>query len=248
VAFVLAATRGGAASAFGASAEKLDILADDFHATALLAAGFVLPGVHAKAAFDIERAAFFGVFAGDFSEAAPEFHINEGGLLTLLAVVEGVVAVDRQADIGHGATFRGEFYFGIAGDISDEDDFVDIGHGGASLGGLGRDGLSGLFRGEFQVILEHDLVVEGELGADSIDGGRLGAEDDIDEVGALEMAGLVGEIAFLEALDLLDGGSGGLDGFFEALDGFFDGFFFSARVEGEEGFVSVHGSWFLWLN
>ena len=92
------------------------------------------------------------------------------------------------------------------------------------------------------------VPVEGELGADGVDSGWLGAEDDIDEVGALEVAGLVGEFAFFKALDLLYGGSGGLDRFFEALDGFFDGFFFSARVEGEECFVSVHGSWFLWLN
>ena len=96
--------------------------------------------------------------------------------------------------------------------------------------------------------MEQDLVVEAELGTNGFDRGGLGAEDDIDEVGAGEVAGLVGEFAFLEALNLLDGCSGGLDGFFEALDGFFDGFFLSARVEGEECFVSVHGSWFLWLN
>ena len=133
MAFVLASAS-GAASAFGASAEELEVFANDFHAAAFLATGFVLPGVHSQTAFDVKRAAFFGVFAGDFSEAAPKLDIDEGGLFAFFAVIEGVVAVDRQADVGHGAAFRGEFYFGVAGDISDEDDFIDISHGEGLLG------------------------------------------------------------------------------------------------------------------
>jgi len=85
MAFVLASTGGRTAAAFRAATEELEIFANDLHAAALLATGFVFPSVHAQAAFDIEWAAFFGVFAGDFGEAAPELDIDEGGFLTLFA-------------------------------------------------------------------------------------------------------------------------------------------------------------------
>ena len=93
-----------------------------------MATGLVLPSVHAKAAFEVDRAAFFGVFAGDFGESAPEFDIDEGGFLAFFAAVEGVGPVDGQADIRDSAALGGEFDFGIAGDVSDKDDFIDVGH------------------------------------------------------------------------------------------------------------------------
>ena len=130
------AAEAGAASATATgrrpAAEKLEVFSDDFHAAALLPGGFVLPGIHAQPALDVDRPALFRVFARDFREASPEFDIDENRFLALLAIVERVVAIDREPDICDRAPFRGELDLGIAGDVADQDNFVDVGHGGGS--------------------------------------------------------------------------------------------------------------------
>ena len=118
----------------GATTQKLQVLTHYFHPSPLLPAGFVFPRVHAEAAFNINGTALLRVFASDLGEAAPELDINECRLLTLLAIVEGVVPVDGQANICDGAAFRGKLHFGVACDVSNEDDFIDVGHGFWVLG------------------------------------------------------------------------------------------------------------------
>jgi hypothetical protein len=60
-------TAGGALSAFRPRSKELKVLAHDFHTASFLAAGFVLPSVHTEPAFDVNRAALFGIFTCDFS-------------------------------------------------------------------------------------------------------------------------------------------------------------------------------------
>jgi hypothetical protein len=113
----------------GATAQELKVLTHYLHAAPLLPTGLVFPGVHAKAAFDVNGTAFLGIFTSYLGEASPEFDINICRLLPFLTIVEGVIAVDGQANVRNGAAFRGKLDFRVACDVSDEDDFVDVGHG-----------------------------------------------------------------------------------------------------------------------
>lgn len=159
VALMLASTGRGGPS--GATAQELQVLTHYLHATPLLATGLVFPSVHTKAALDVNRTAFLGILTGYLGEASPEFDINKCRLLAFLTVVEGVIAVDGQANVRNGAAFRGKLDFGVACDVSDEDDFVDVGHG--FLIGLGCGWNRSFFSRQLDVVLEENVVVELEL-------------------------------------------------------------------------------------
>ena len=67
---------------------------------------FVIPGVELEAAFDENRAALFQILTRDFGGAAPESHIDEGDFFALLAVIERVLPIHGDAEIGDRAAFR----------------------------------------------------------------------------------------------------------------------------------------------
>ena len=68
-----------------------------------------------------------GVIAGDFGQTAPEFDLNEGDLLLGL-LPDLVFAVDREADARDCGALGSGLDFDFAGEVSDEDDFVYVGH------------------------------------------------------------------------------------------------------------------------
>jgi S-adenosylmethionine synthetase len=87
------------AAAIFATAQKLEILPDHLEARALLAGGLVLPSIQLESALDVERAAFFHVFADDFGLASPKSDIDEGRLFAALAIVAGEVTTNAWVDI-----------------------------------------------------------------------------------------------------------------------------------------------------
>ena len=108
----------------------MEIFADHAELGTLLAGLFVIPSVELQAPLDEKRTTFFEVFAGDFGLASPHGNVDEGCLFALLAAIGRVGAVDREADVGHGAAFGSVFDLGITGEITEEHDFVVGGHGG----------------------------------------------------------------------------------------------------------------------
>ena len=84
------------------SSEKLKIFPDNLQFGSGLTGSLVLPLVEIETAFDVHGTALFHIFADDFRLAAPESDIDKGGLFPSLPVVEGVIAIDRETDVGHG--------------------------------------------------------------------------------------------------------------------------------------------------
>jgi len=117
------------AGAFPATAttQKLQGLTDDLHLRALGPGLLVIPGVEFQAALDVERLPLLGVVAGDFSQTAPEFDLHKGDLL-LGFLPDLVFAVDSEADACERSALGGCLDFDFAGEVSDEDDFVYVGH------------------------------------------------------------------------------------------------------------------------
>lgn len=132
-AFVIAATTTTACAVTAGAAEELHLLAHDTHAGALLAGLLVFPGIHLKAAFDKDGAAFVEIFAGELGHLGPEDDVHESDFLHLFTAVGGVHAVHGETDVADGAALGRVAHFGVAGQIADEHDFVVGGHNGAPL-------------------------------------------------------------------------------------------------------------------
>ena len=82
-----------------------------------------------EAALDIGGAALGQILLGDFRLTSPEGDINEGGFLLALALFVVPDPVDGQPEFRHGGAFGRVAQLGIPGEIADEHDFVEIGHG-----------------------------------------------------------------------------------------------------------------------
>ena len=100
---------------------NLHRLADDAELAPLLAALLVVPGVELQPAFDENRAALFQIFAGDFREARPEDDVDEGDFFALFAVFEGVLPIDRKAEIADRAAFGRVADFGVAREVPERE-------------------------------------------------------------------------------------------------------------------------------
>jgi len=114
-------------------AEELHVFTDDFQLVALLTV-FVLPGVELETAFDIDGPSFAEVLLGQFGLFAPEGDIDKGGFFLALPIVVLKIAIDGQTDVCHGSAFGGEANLGVAGEVPDQHDFVQIGHNAAIVG------------------------------------------------------------------------------------------------------------------
>ena len=112
----------------GSATEKLKNFADHFDLSALFASFFVVPRVHLQAAFDVSRAAFGEVLLCDLSLPAPKSDLHKGNIFLFLALVIVPHAFDRKGNLRDGSAFRSVAQFGISGEISDEHDFVEVGH------------------------------------------------------------------------------------------------------------------------
>src|SRR6202011_3406201 len=117
-----------ATRAWWAAAKKLHGFADHPQLASLLSTLFVVPRVELKTAFDENRPTFLQIFAGDLSEPRPEDHIDIGDFFAFFAAVEGVLTIDGNAEVAHGAAFGGVTHFGIARQVSEENDFIETGH------------------------------------------------------------------------------------------------------------------------
>src|SRR5438876_9104167 len=119
------------------AAKQLHRFADHAQFAPLLSALFVVPGVQLETAFDKNRPAFFQIFASDFCEPRPENDVDIRDFFAFFAAVEGVLTINSNAEVANGAAFGGITHFGIARQISEENDFIKTGH---------APGLSDLFR------------------------------------------------------------------------------------------------------
>jgi len=123
-----------------AAGEELEVFADHLEFAAFLAGGFIVPSVEVEAAFDVNWATFAEVLLGEFRLASPEGDVDESGFLLLAFLFIHPNAVDGEAEFGDGGAFWSVAQFGISGEISDEHDFVEIGHGKREAGGFRPDG------------------------------------------------------------------------------------------------------------
>src|SRR5205814_304989 len=122
-AFRRATTRAGRTTA-----KQLHGFANYAQLAPLLPALFVVPCVQLKTAFDKNRPAFLQIFAGDFGKPRPEDNIDIGDFFAFLAAVESVLTINSNAEVANGAAFGGITHFGIARQISEENDFIETGH------------------------------------------------------------------------------------------------------------------------
>ncbi len=99
----------------GAAAKHLHLLGDDFGGVAVGAGLFVLPLAGLQAAFDVDRAAFLQVFAGDLGQAVVHDHAVPFGFFAALAA--GLVLPLRrggQRQVADGRAVRAVAHFGVA--------------------------------------------------------------------------------------------------------------------------------------
>src|ERR1044071_968667 len=115
-------------AAAGTATEHLHHLADHFEFTPLLARLLVIPGIELEPAFDENRAAFLEIFARHLGSATPKGHVDKGDFFTLLAVIERVLAIDRNPEISDRAAFRRVAHFRVAGQVAEEENFIVAGH------------------------------------------------------------------------------------------------------------------------
>ena len=109
------------------TAEKLKLFENHLELGAFLVGVLVLPLVEAKATFDVEGATLGDVLGDGLALFAPGFDVHKDGLFALLAGFEFEFAGDSEAELADGRSLGCDAEFGVAGEISNEDDFVDGG-------------------------------------------------------------------------------------------------------------------------
>src|SRR5215472_10596581 len=124
----LPAFSGRVASTRRPTSEQLHVLGDHTQACSLLSGLLVVPRVHLEAPFDENRSALFQVLAANLCCSAPEGDIDKRDFLALFAAVSRVSPIHRDAEITDGAAFGRVTHFRITGDISKQENFVEIRH------------------------------------------------------------------------------------------------------------------------
>src|SRR5581483_3057803 len=111
-----------------ATAEELDALGDDLDRLALAAVlGLPLPPV--EAAVDSDGAALREVLRAALRLVAEDGDAEVVGLVDPLARLVAAPAVHRDAQAAHGSAARRVPQLGVARQVPDEHDAVDVGHG-----------------------------------------------------------------------------------------------------------------------
>src|SRR5256886_14071399 len=103
-------------------------LANDAQPCSLLPGLLVLPAVHLQTAFDENWPSFLQVFAGDLSQACPEHNVNISDFLASFSAVGGINAVYGDAEIADCAALWRVTHFGVASEISEQNNFVKARH------------------------------------------------------------------------------------------------------------------------
>ena len=220
----------------GVPADGLEELDDDVELAAVFACFFVLPGLHAQAAFYEYFLPFDQDGCGVFGGFAEGGGVDVDGFLCGGAVRAFHGSVDDEVEDGDGGSFGGAECFGVLAEAAKEDDFVDVGHGlseffdGAVCGGgfaaggedfadegvCGFVGVFGVLRVEFVV---DEFVYFGD--GDCACGGKL-LRGDADALCELHIGGL-GVCDFEAGTARAEGEAG--DGVSGA-EVFFDAFFY----------------------
>src|SRR5207244_9473091 len=105
-----------------------DRFANHAEFASLLPALFVVPCIQLEPAFDENGTTLLQIFARDFGEPRPEDDIDIRDFFAFFAAVEGVLTINSNAEVANGAAFGGITHFGIARQISEENDFIKTGH------------------------------------------------------------------------------------------------------------------------
>ncbi len=219
-----------AALAGFAAAEELDAVGVDAEAAPLLA--FLgLPLVELEAALDEDRGALGQKFLGGLGLAAPGHHIDVADLFLDLSVLGLVGAVERHRQVADGGSLGRVAHFGVPGQVPDEHDFIQVGHGKwakLSCGSReflsrGRFGLGGLRGGGLEIELAEDALAELELG---LEGGQLvpgEGELDVDVETGVDVARDPLEAAAVHLLGALDAAAEGGDFLLDDVESVLDG-------------------------
>src|ERR1041385_4085953 len=226
------------------AAEQLHGFADHAQLAAFLTSLFVVPRVHLQPAFDKNGATFLQIFARDFGQTRPENNIDIGDLLAFFAAFEGVLSVNRDAEVANRAALGGVTDLRIAGEVSEQDDFVQTGHASVIARSFRvrqlfrRFFLLLLFFGEPLVMLTVNLGIEFEFRAELNDELRIGFENKVHVKARIEGPSRIGELALVHFLHLLDRGALLFEFGFEPINDVVDAVFLSLRIEHEQGFVT----------
>lgn len=131
---VVAALLSTATTALSASgaAEELDAFGDDAELALFLAVGF--PLVELEPAFDEDGASFLEVFLAGLGLPSPDDDVDVADFLAVLPVIGAVDAVDGDAEVANGRAFGGVTHFGVAGEVTHEHYFIEVGHKAGRLG------------------------------------------------------------------------------------------------------------------
>jgi len=109
--------------------DELHVFSDDAELLTFFSGCFIIPLIKLKSAIDVDLSSFGEILTGEFGVASPEGYLDVGGFLDLVVIVIGSVAIDGEIQFGDSGSSRGVSEFNVLGDSSNEDDFVDVGHG-----------------------------------------------------------------------------------------------------------------------
>src|ERR1019366_2587387 len=112
------------ATAFAASAEQDDVIADDVGHVFFLTGLLVVPGVGSDAAFDINLAALLQILSGDLRQSLPKHDVVPFSAVLPVAVFVLVALIGRQGKFGHRLALRRVFVLGILAQVFGQNDFV----------------------------------------------------------------------------------------------------------------------------
>src|SRR5438876_5428606 len=224
------------------AAKQLHRFADHAQLAPLLSALFVVPGVQLETAFDKNRPAFFQIFAGDFREPRPEDNIDIRDFFAFFAAIEGVLTVNGDAEVANGAAFGGITHFGIARQISEENNFIETGHPPVLADLLGT---RQLFRRLFLPLLLFGLLAQAlvvltvtfrfelTFGTQFRNQLRICVENEVYIKTGIKRAGGIGKLAFVHFLHLLDFVALFYEFGFQTLDNVMHALLLALRVEDE---------------
>src|SRR6266550_3615126 len=236
----------GSASSSGTTAQQLHGLAHYTQSRSLLPGLFVVPGIHLQAALDKHGPSFLQIFTCNLRKARPEYNVDKRDFLTSFSAVGSVSAIDGNAEIANCAALGCVTHFGVAGEVSKQNDFVKTGHGRVIPESLSfRHLFSGLFLllGQAFVILTIHFRIEFKFRLQLRDYSRIGNKDKVHVISGIERTGHIGELALVHFLHLFDLRTFFLKLRFQSVDDFPDGFFFALGVQHQQRFITaVHAS------
>ena len=214
----------------------MEVFQHDAEFAFLLAALLVLPGIVAQPAFDQNRAALFQILADGFGGFAESIHVHKGHLFLHFAGFAFPLAVAGDAETRNGRALGRVTQFGIAGQVAGKDDFVEAGHNWEGWGLFGGFGL-----GRRREENAENLLVQRQFRPQLRDDGWRAGENDICvKAGIVFFIGHARKTFPVHFLNRFDFAARRCDFGGNFVEGVFDAFFPSRRIQDEQTFVSFH--------